>query len=48
MNAPGEVYLTHTALGGRYTLRMAIGQWQTEESHVRRAWELICQAAREA
>lgn len=48
VNAPGDVYLTHTVLGGRYTLRMAIGQWQTEEPHVRRAWELIRGAAREA
>ena len=48
VNAPGDVYLTHTVLGGRYTLRMAIGQWQTGESHVRRAWELIRGAAREA
>jgi aromatic-L-amino-acid decarboxylase len=46
VNAPGDVYLTHTMLGGRYTLRMAIGQWQTEERHVRRAWELIRGAAR--
>jgi aromatic-L-amino-acid decarboxylase len=46
VNAPGDVYLTHTMLGGRYTLRMAIGQWQTEEIHVRRAWELIRAAAR--
>jgi len=48
VNAPGDVYLTHTVLGGRYTLRLAIGQWQTEESHVRRAWELIRGAARDA
>jgi aromatic-L-amino-acid/L-tryptophan decarboxylase len=45
VNAPGDVYLTHTMLGGRYTLRMAIGQWQTEEAHVRRAWEVIREAA---
>ena len=32
VNAPGDVYLTHTMLGGRYTLRMAIGQRQTERA----------------
>jgi aromatic-L-amino-acid decarboxylase len=48
VNAPGDVYLTHTMLRGRYTLRMAIGQWQTEERHVRRAWDLIRNAARGA
>ena len=45
INAAGEVFLTHTQLDGRYTLRMAIGQWQTERRHVERAWALIQQAA---
>jgi aromatic-L-amino-acid decarboxylase len=41
LNASGNLYLTHTKLGGRYTLRMSIGQTHTEERHVRAAWELI-------
>jgi aromatic-L-amino-acid decarboxylase len=41
LNASGKLYLTHTKLGGRYTLRMSIGQTRTEERHVRAAWELI-------
>jgi aromatic-L-amino-acid decarboxylase len=41
VNATREVYLTHTRLGGRYVIRMAIGQWQTREEHVARAWELV-------
>ena len=41
INASREVYLTHTRLDGRYTIRMAIGQWQTTEAHVARAWELV-------
>jgi len=41
LNASGKLYLTHTKLGGRYTLRMSIGQTHTEERHVRAAWELI-------
>jgi aromatic-L-amino-acid decarboxylase len=41
LNAGGEVYLSHTALKDRYTLRLAIGNVRTEERHVRRAWELI-------
>jgi aromatic-L-amino-acid decarboxylase len=45
INASREVYLTHTRLGGRYVIRMAIGQWQTSEGHVARAWELIRAAA---
>ncbi len=41
VNAWGEVYLTHTALRGRFTIRMAIGQRTTAERHVGRAWEII-------
>ncbi|UCC82562.1 MAG: amino acid decarboxylase [Gemmatimonadota bacterium] len=42
LNAGGQVYLSHTTLDGRYTLRLAIGNVRTEERHVARAWELIC------
>jgi aromatic-L-amino-acid decarboxylase len=41
LNASGEMYLSHTSLGGRYTLRLAIGNLRTTERHVARAWELI-------
>lgn len=41
LNASGELYLTHTILDSRYTLRMSIGQTQTQARHVARAWELI-------
>jgi aromatic-L-amino-acid decarboxylase len=41
LNASGKLYLTHTKLGSRYTLRMSIGQTHTEERHVRAAWEMI-------
>jgi aromatic-L-amino-acid decarboxylase len=41
VNASGEVYLSHTVLRGRYTLRMAIANLRTQERHVRRAWELL-------
>lgn len=45
VNASGEAFFTHTKLDGRLTLRMAIGQTYTEERHVRRAWDLIVNAA---
>ena len=35
------LYLTHTTLNGRYTLRLCVGQTRTEERHVERAWQLI-------
>lgn len=41
INATGKVYLTHTALRGRYVLRLAIGQRTTGETHVRQAFEII-------
>ena len=41
LNASGDLYLTHTRLGDRLTLRMSIGQSQTELHHVERAWQRI-------
>jgi aromatic-L-amino-acid/L-tryptophan decarboxylase len=41
LNASGRLYLTHTSLGGKYTLRMSIGQSRTEERHVAAAWRAI-------
>ncbi len=41
LNRSGEIYLSHTSLGGRYTLRLAIGNIRTTQRHVTRAWELL-------
>ena len=41
VNATGEVFLSHTRLRGRIALRLAIGQMDTTERHVRRAWQLL-------
>ena len=41
-----EVYLSHTRVRGSYALRIAIGNIHTTEAHVRRALELIKEAAR--
>jgi len=41
VNATGEIFLSHTRLHGRYTLRLAIGHIATDERWVRRAWELL-------
>jgi aromatic-L-amino-acid decarboxylase len=46
VNATRKVHLTHTALGGRYVIRLVIGQRQTERRHVEEAWSLIREAAR--
>ena len=45
-NASGEVFLSHTRLGGRFTIRLSVGNLRTEERHVVRAWELLREAAR--
>src|SRR5687767_3185110 len=41
LNASGKLYLTHTTLADRYTLRMSIGQSGTEMRHVAAAWQAI-------
>ena len=43
LNRSGELYLTHTSLSGKYTLRMCIGQSNTQRRHVEKAWEKILQ-----
>jgi aromatic-L-amino-acid/L-tryptophan decarboxylase len=45
LNASGEVYLTHTRLDDKLTLRLAIGQTNTQRRHVEGAWQLIQEAA---
>lgn len=47
VNAGGQMFITHTRLHDRYTLRMAIGQTRTEHRHVERAWQLIQAAAQQ-
>ena len=41
LNASGKLYLTHTVLDGKYTLRLSIGGTLTEERHVVGAWRVI-------
>ena len=45
VNATGEVFLSHTRLGGRFTIRLSVGNLRTEERHVARAWALLREAA---
>jgi aromatic-L-amino-acid/L-tryptophan decarboxylase len=47
VNATGEIFISHTRLDGRYTLRLAIGNLHTTEVHVRRAWDLLRSIAAE-
>jgi aromatic-L-amino-acid decarboxylase len=45
VNASRKVHLTHTELGGRFVIRLVVGQRQTDRSHVEEAWSLIRQQA---
>jgi aromatic-L-amino-acid decarboxylase len=47
LNRSGDLYLTHTRLGDRLTLRLSVGQTHTEARHVARAWQRIRQVADE-
>jgi aromatic-L-amino-acid/L-tryptophan decarboxylase len=46
VNADGSVYLTHTVLNGKYSIRMAVGQANTKLKHVKKTWELLLAARR--
>jgi aromatic-L-amino-acid/L-tryptophan decarboxylase len=48
LNGSGDLYLTHTKLNGKLTLRMSIGQTHTQSRHVEKAWERIREEARQA
>jgi len=45
LNRSGDLYLTHTRLNDRFTLRFCVGQTNTMERHVERAWSKIQQEA---
>jgi aromatic-L-amino-acid decarboxylase len=45
LNAGGRLYLTHTKVDGKLTLRMSIGQMYTQRRHVEAAWHAIQDAA---
>jgi aromatic-L-amino-acid/L-tryptophan decarboxylase len=46
LNDSGRIYLSHTVLNGRYTLRMVTAQTNVTLEHVVKAWELIKKTAR--
>ena len=41
VNRSGELFLSHTRLGDRYVLRLAIGNERTIEGDARRAWDAL-------
>ena len=47
VNATGEVFLSHTKLGERLVLRLAVGNLSTTDEHVSRAWKLLQEKAQQ-
>ncbi len=45
LNRSGDLYLTHTRLNDLITLRLCVGQTNTEARHVERAWKRIREEA---
>src|SRR6202522_4591561 len=41
LNRSGHLFLTHTKLNGKLTLRLCVGQTNTQARHVERAWTRI-------
>jgi aromatic-L-amino-acid decarboxylase len=46
VNRTGEVFLSHTRLRDRFTIRVAIANLRTEPHHVERAWQLLRREAK--
>ena len=46
LNASGELYLTHTKLNGKFTVRVCVGQSQTQRRHIETACRLIKESSK--
>jgi aromatic-L-amino-acid decarboxylase len=45
LNRSGDLFLTHTKLNGKLTLRLSVGQTHTQARHVENAWKRIQEEA---
>jgi len=45
LNRSGDLFLTHTKLHDKLTLRLCVGQTNTQARHVEKAWKRICEEA---
>jgi len=45
LNDTGRIYLTHTKINGKYSLRMVTSQTNVELKHIEQAWALITEKA---
>jgi len=47
LNDSGRIFLSHTRIAGRFSLRIAIGNIRTQARHVEAAWQLVQSTATE-
>lgn len=47
LNQSGKLYLTHTKMQDKFTLRLCVGQTHTQRDHVVKAWDMIRKIAGE-
>jgi aromatic-L-amino-acid decarboxylase len=47
INGTEKIFLTHTKLDGKYTVRFVVGQTRTEFRHIEDAWQIIRNIGRE-
>lgn len=47
VNESGKIYISHTMVQNRYVLRFGVGNIRTQESHIKMAWELLQETAKE-
>jgi aromatic-L-amino-acid decarboxylase len=45
LNRSGDLFLTHTKVKGKITLRLCVGQTHTQARHVQKAWKRIREEA---
>ncbi|CAO2839809.1 unnamed protein product [Amaranthus hypochondriacus] len=45
VNSTGKMFISHTVLSGKYTLRLAVGAPLTEKKHIDASWEIFQEKA---
>jgi len=45
INKSGHIYLSHTKLNGKYTIRLVVAQTNVKKRHVEEAWRVIVETA---
>lgn len=45
LNARGDMFLIHTELNGKYTIRLAVGSTGTQLRHVQHVWVVVQEEA---